>query len=427
MAAVPAALTRIPRPVWAWVGIGFGLRLAWALYAAREPNGLYGGDQTAYLELGRSIAAGDGYVSLVTGEPTAFWPPGYPLVLAALSLLVDRLPVPGELPAWTGAMQAVAGASTVVAAWWLGRAATGRPRAGVLAAALVACWPSLVLYTASAHLETVFIAALLWSLVLLARGSTIGGGVALGLTVLVRPFALPVVALVGLARRSWRAALAVGAVVVAVQVPWVVRNAVVLDAFVPSSTNAGDTLCIDHHDAGTGRFAFPAHCFAGLDDVPLDRLEVDRNERNLREALRWVVEHPGEELGRWPARARETFGHDHSALDALESEGTDPFLGDRLRDVLRWVADGWYALWAPVGGIGAVWLVARRRSPATVLVVGTAVSLVVTAQSLYGLPRFHVPVLPLLAITAGALLDRLLQWGYAPRPSSSDDRRSRRR
>ena len=394
-----------------WVAVGFALRLAWALYAAREPNGLYGGDQTAYLEAGRSIARGDGYTSLVTGTPTAFWPPGYPLVVAAVSLLVDRLPVPGELPAWLAAFQAVAGATTVVAAWWLARAATGSGRAGVVAAALVACWPSLVLYTATAHLETVFITVLLWSLVLLARGPATVGGLALGCTVLVRPFALPVVALVAIARRSLRPAAVALAAVVGVQVPWVVRNAVVLDAFVPSSTNAGDTLCIDHRDGGNGRFAFADECFAGFDDVPVRRLEVERNERNLREAVRWTFDNPGEELSRWPARARETFGHDHSALEALESEGTDPFLPDRLRTALRWVADGWYAVWAVVGAAGLVWLLAardRRRRPAAVLVTGTAITLVLAAQLLYGLTRFHVPVLPLLAITAAALVDAAL-------------------
>lgn len=397
--------------MWAWVAVGFALRLAWALYAAREPNGFYGGDQTAYLAAGRGIAAGDGYISLVTGTPTAFWPPGYPLVVAAVSLLVDRLPVPGELPAWLGALQAVAGATTIVAAWWLARAATGRPRAALIAAALVACWPSLVLYTATAHLETVFVAALMWSLVLLARGSTGAGGVALGFTVLVRPFALPVIALVALARRSIRPALAVLAAVIAVQLPWIVRNAVVLEAFVPSSTNAGDTLCIDHRDGGNGRFAFADECFAGFERVPVARLEVERNERNLREAVRWTLENPGEELSRWPARARATFGNDHSALVALESEGTDPFLPDWLRSSLRRLADGWYAVWAPIGAVGVVWLLVsgeRRRRPATVLVTGTAATLVLAAQTLYGLPRFHVPVLPLLAITAAALVDATL-------------------
>jgi hypothetical protein len=404
-------LRRVPRSVWAWVAVGFALRLAWALYAARQPNGLFGGDQTAYLEAGRSIARGDGYRSLVTGTPTAFWPPGYPLVVAAVSVVVDRLPVPGELPAWLAAFQAVVGATTIVAVWWLARAATARDRAGVVAAALVACWPSLVLYTATAHLETVFIAAMLWSLVLLARGSTGAGGVALGLTILVRPFVLPVVALVAVARRSLRPAAAMLVAVVAVQVPWVVRNAVVLDAFVPSSTNAGDTLCIDHRDGGSGRFSFADECFAGLDDVPIERLEVERNERNVRDALRWTLDNPREELSRWPARARETFGQDHSALEALESEGTDPFLPNALRTTLRWVADGWYAVWAPIGAIGAVWLVRsadRRRRPATVLVTGTALTLVLAAQLLYGLPRFHVPVLPLLAITAAAVVDAAL-------------------
>ena len=423
----PSILSRVPRAVWWWVGAGFVLRLVWVLYAAREPFGLYGGDQTAYLELGRSLARGDGYSSLVTGQPTAFWPPGYPLVIAAVSLLVDRLPIPGELPAWLGALQAVLGASGAVAAWWLARAATGRARAGTIAAALVACWPSLVLYAATAHLEAVFVPALLWTLVLLARGSTGIGGLALGAAVLVRPFALPVVALVAVARRSLRAGVVVGALALAVQVPWAVRNAVVLDAFVPSSTNVGDTLCIDHRDGGDGRFAFPAECFAGLDDVPADRVEVERNERNLREAVRWTLDNPGEELARWPARARETFGGDHSAIDAVESEGWAPFLPDGLRSALRWTADLWYGFFGSIGAVGMVWLLAdaeRRRRPATILVVGTAVVLVLIAQSLYGLPRFKVPVLALLAVTAGTLLDgaaparrpRARQGGAPPAP-----------
>lgn len=380
------------------------------LYAAREPFGFFGGDQTAYLEVGRGIADGDGYHSLVTGEPSAFWPPGYPLVVAAVALAAERGPLPGELPAWLGAAQAVVGAATIVPVWWLARAVSGRDRAGTVAAALVALWPSLVLYTATFHLETVFIAVLTGSVALLARGSTITGGLALGVSVLVRPFALPVVAAVALARRSARDAAVVGAVVVAVQVPWVARNAIVLDAFVPSSTNAGDTLCIDHRDGGTGRFAFPPECFAGLSDVPADRIEVERNERNLREAVEWVVDNPGDEVGRWTARAAELVRHDHAALDAVESEGHRPFIPDAARDVLRVAADAFYAVVAPVGAVGATWLLAsrRRRTPTGVLVVATIVSLLALPVLLYGLTRFHLPALPFLAITAAALLDEAL-------------------
>lgn len=377
------------------------------LYAAREPFGFFGGDQTAYLEVGRGIADGDGYRSLVTGEPSAFWPPGYPLVVAAVALVVERGPVPGDLPVWMGVVQAVVGAATIVPVWWLARATTGRARAGTIAAALVALWPSLVLYTAAFHLETVFIAVLLGTLVLLARGSIPAGGLALGAAVLVRPFALPVVAIVAVARRSVRAAAVVAVLVLVVQVPWVVRNAIVLDAFVPSSTNAGDTLCIDHRDGGDGGFAFAPECFAGLDDVPPDRIEVERNERNLREAVDWVVENPGDEVRRWPDRAVELLRHDHAALDAVESEGHRPFIPVALRDALRIAADAFYMVVAPVGAVGGAWLLAarRRRTPATILVVGTAVTLLAVPVLLYGLTRFHVPALPLLAISAAALLD----------------------
>jgi 4-amino-4-deoxy-L-arabinose transferase-like glycosyltransferase len=387
------------------------LRVAWALYAAREPFGFFGGDQTAYLEVGRGIADGDGYRSLLTGEPSAFWPPGYPLVVAAVALATERGPLPGELPAWLAALQAVIGAATIVPVWWLAQAATGRRRAATIAAALMAVWPSLVLYTATFHLETVFIAMLVGSLALLARGAHTAGGFALGCTVLVRPFALPVVALVAIARRSWSAAWLVAALVLAVQVPWVLRNAVVLDAFVPSSTNSGDTLCIDHRDGGTGAFAFPVECFAGLEDVPPDRLEVERNERNLRAAVRWTFAHPSEELSRWPTRAEEMWRDDTEVLEAVESGGWAPFLPSWLRSTLEAVTQWWYAVWAPIGAVGVVWLVLdrrRRARPATVLVAGTAASLVVISLALYGLPRFHIPVLPFLAITAAGLVDATL-------------------
>jgi hypothetical protein len=385
------------------------LRVAWALYAAREPFGIFGGDQTAYLFVGRSLADGDGYRSFVTGEPSAFWPPGYPLVVAAVALVVDVGPVPGELPAWLGLLQACIGAATVVPVWWLARAASGSPRAGVVAAALVALWPSLILHTSTAHLETVFVAVLVGSLALLARGRDVTGGIALGLAVLTRPFALPVVALVWLARRSWRAAAVVGAIVVAVQLPWVVRNAVVLDAFVPTSTNAGDTLCIDHRDGGIGAFTFADECFEGLDDVPPDRIEVERNARNTREAIEWTLDNPGEELSRWPTRARVMWRDAIDLPDAIESGGRAEFLPSWLRSTADGAAQAWHVVVAPVGGLGLLWLPAareRRRRPATVLVVGTALSMSLIALALYGLPRFNLPVVPFLAIGAAALVDR---------------------
>lgn len=60
-----------------------GLAIRW-LYVAQLDNKLWWVDEVDYLALGTSIASGDGFVK-ANGEPTAFRPPGYPLVLAGLS------------------------------------------------------------------------------------------------------------------------------------------------------------------------------------------------------------------------------------------------------------------------------------------------------------------------------------------------------
>ena len=58
------------------------LRVSWALYAAREPFGFFAGDPLAYLYYGKELAAGHGYRSFVTHQPTAFYPIGYPLFIS---------------------------------------------------------------------------------------------------------------------------------------------------------------------------------------------------------------------------------------------------------------------------------------------------------------------------------------------------------
>ena len=75
---------------WAWaiviVGVAFALRLAWLLYAKSEApqDWLQAGDQYSYWYYGNEIAAGHGYVSYVTNQPTAYYPIGYPALLASL-------------------------------------------------------------------------------------------------------------------------------------------------------------------------------------------------------------------------------------------------------------------------------------------------------------------------------------------------------
>ena len=64
----------------------FGLRLA---YVAVTPDYAIVHDARGYDEHAQSIARGEGFSEQLTGEPTAFRPPGYPYLLGG----ADRMRV----------------------------------------------------------------------------------------------------------------------------------------------------------------------------------------------------------------------------------------------------------------------------------------------------------------------------------------------
>ena len=122
---------------------------------ARVPAGLY--DPARYYGIAGNIAHGRGYADLFTmrhgvpvpGEPSAYYPPGYPYFLGAIGWLQRVGVLPHGLPRVAGYVQALLGAATVVMVGVLGRNVWSR-RAGVLAAAMLAIYPNLVMHARGA-------------------------------------------------------------------------------------------------------------------------------------------------------------------------------------------------------------------------------------------------------------------------------------
>ncbi|HEV3226981.1 MAG TPA: glycosyltransferase family 39 protein [Acidimicrobiales bacterium] len=394
----------------------FALRITWVLYAAREPTGFSAGDPLAYLYYGRELAAGHGYRSFVTHAPTAFYPIGYPLFIALFAWPAQHGWLPDDVTRLVASAQAVLGTATVLCVWVIGRRLFG-PRVALVAAALTACWPGLVLMTGSLNLETVFVALLMGSVAVLVSGAEgeelsrrrlLITGALLGLSALVRPFSLPVLAalaigvLVARGGRSAVRAVAWTAVPVAlVLAPWIARNERELGT-TALSTNMGDTLCLDHREGATGHFSFPPECFSGFDAVPLANLEQVRNREDANRAFAFVREHPASELRLVFVRARYMVEGDHDGLTGVESGGADPFLPAWLRTSLRLSADWWY--WITLAlAVFAVPALFRRGTPnrSDRLIVGlTAAALIAIPLELYGYTRFHIPLLPFQAIAA---------------------------
>ncbi|MDQ1468199.1 MAG: hypothetical protein QOH10_2614, partial [Actinomycetota bacterium] len=239
--------------------VGGGARVAWVAHAGVAPR--FAGDPQAYLLQGETLARGKGYTNPLIDienairernherplprQPSSFYPPGYPVFIAAVAWTVWHTPISdGDIVRAVGYVQAFLGVVTIVLAFALARRVFGS-RVALVAAAIVALYPNLITTTATLQLETLFIALSLATVLVLLPAATgddagigrlVAGGAMIGVVALVRPtIALLLFAFLAarlFARRPWREmmlgfATVVGALL-AVVLPWTVRNAVEL-------------------------------------------------------------------------------------------------------------------------------------------------------------------------------------------------------
>lgn len=402
--------------------VGLVLRIAWAGYAARStPEFLVSGDQYSYWVLGQEIGAGRGYRIPPFTTPTSYYPVGWPAILGLITFVTTNTPLPDSSVLWTALWQIAMG---VLAVALVHRVAlrTWGPRVAVIAAWILALWPNLVMSVATYSIETTFLALVLacvavlvdhdWSTGAPSTRRLVAFGVVLAVAVLVRPFALPVVLGLALACRNarvgWRPTLRSVAIPVAIvlvsMVPWTIRNLGALDAFVPVSTNLGDTVCIDRTLDANGTFRFAEH--EGCADPSLP--EAERNPANVRKALSFVVHHPLKEVQLWGMRTYRMMIDDRVALREVEELGAGRFLPDSVRSGLGLLADVWFFAVGTAALVGAA--LARRQlwaTPARVVSFTTGVALLGIPVLLWGAPRFHVPLSPFLAIGAAVAIDRI--------------------
>ena len=398
--------------------VGLAIRVAWVLWVSREPQGLFL-DPTRYLGYARQIAHGHGMVEGLTGDPTAYYPPGYPYFLGIITWLSSPFTDAPWLAA--GFVQAVLGAASIGLAAFVTKRLAG-PLAALVAAVVYAFYPNLIFHTGALLGETLynflflaFLAALLsrpWS-VEFSRWRILGCGVLLGLAVLVRPISLaviPVVILAWLLARKdyqvtlrWSLVLLLGVAVCVI--PWTIRNEVRLHALVPISTNTGDNLCIGHARGATGAFTTLAACkvpYPFLDGLSAE-LKSDKAKQHIAEYH--IIHHPGREP--WLMWRRTYYmwvrDGDHDALFAVQSYRQDRWMSTTTEARLIWIADRYYWLVVAAGLVGLVQL-ARRRQPESFLLVGATVMTALVPLLFFGDQRFKVPVIPLLIICAATLV-----------------------
>jgi Flp pilus assembly protein TadD/4-amino-4-deoxy-L-arabinose transferase-like glycosyltransferase len=362
-------------------------------------------------------------------ESPYFRPPGYPYFLAGIygvtggSYLAPRL------------LQFALGLVSAVLAWWLLRRPMGQA-AGLLAAAGMSLYWSLIYFEGELHAPALLISLTLGSLCLRsfngARGGWLaaaGAGLLAGLAVLVRPNALvfvPLLVLWGwwLARRRGRPvqglagtatlALAAGAAIL----PAAIRNYVVSGEVVPVTANAGVNLYIGNNPRATGR------CIADLGEAGrfgtcFDYPEVLRNiggasgpatyleaDRYFRErAMAWIRENPG--------RFAELLGTKAALFWGPTEVGHNKEVAFERCDspVLSLLPGSWPAVLA-LGVMGLVGALAvgggRSARPEgypsgrelTILLATMAVVYFLSVWPFFVAARYRVPITPLLICLA---------------------------
>lgn len=355
--------------------------------------------------------------SLQAGSPSAFRPPAYPHLLAALWGVTGTSVVAARL------LGALLGVIVVALVYLVAGALWGR-REAEWAGAIAAVAPTLVLM-GGVMLSEVLFAPLLLGIVwaglrhrqVRALRWAVALGVLCGLTALTRsngmvlllPAALAVIG----GGVGWRRSAASVAVVVAAfactVAPWVVRNTAAFDRLAPLSSQAGFSLR-GQFNAGTTADGPTQAAPRALVNIPgvaqaraagEDELAIEQGLR--RPALRFALDHP-----RAVAEALRL-----NTLRTLESGGDPSFtsLWDAERDALGarlalYRAGLWGLLALTLAAL--VWRPVRRllaRAPAWAWLV-PALCLASTVP-LIGKPRYRLPLDPFLVLPAAALVATL--------------------
>lgn len=422
------------------VVVGAVLRLLWVIWATRTPTGLR--DPAEYLRIAGAFSHGETLRFGGGGDPSAFWPPGYPAMLTPFVWLARQTGWAGT--AFVASLVNVAAGtvtvalSGVLAGRWIGE------RSRTVAAWLVALCPALIYWTSTPHTETAFTPVFLGVLVLASaaaaapsrrRWAVVGALVALAF--LVRSPGMIGLAAPALAIRaasgSWRGALRATAVVAVVAtallVPWTIRNGVQVGLWTPASTNNAGAVCFGHHDEAPTLWEpeklsaeFQLDCYqgspyddrrfeesirAGAPGTDTSRLSPDPDEAAwyrsaMGRGIRWAVTHPAQEVPLSIGKLWETWSSEGRVVDGARNY-EDPGWGGRWHGPLEALADLWG--WV-VGALALLSLVAvpacRRALPIWVPIVLYSVMIVGGVID----PHYRYPVVPLVAVLAAGLVTR---------------------
>ncbi|MEG3175118.1 glycosyltransferase family 39 protein [Sphingomonas sp. RB3P16] len=401
------------------IALALVLRLAMLLLLPQVASS----DGEWYMVRAAEMARGMGYQE--AGHPTAFWPVGYPALLAVSMMLFG----PGLFGPLLLNLLSVAG--ILGALLGLGRVLGAGPLATRIALLLYALYPAHIAYTGQPASETASTALAMVALLVLIAGRKrsrmlVAAGLLFGLATLMRAqmMLFPIGVIIALLivyrdfrwRDALRAAVLVNLALAAVVLPWSLRNVQQMGAFVPVSTNGGVSLFYGANDRATGDwFAWERTPYwdevVGIPYSERVEQQVELDRRFKARATEWIKAHPA----RWTL-----LGFRKMAL--LWVKDSDGF----------WSLDKTYpdhaTMWRAVQGVDQLYYMALvglglvalgvavrervrgRMAQAPLLLLGCMPAFAtLTAFGFTGQTRYHYPAMPFLILAAGWTVALLLR------------------
>jgi dolichyl-phosphate-mannose-protein mannosyltransferase len=386
---------------------GLAIRVAYILLLGERVGGI--GDYFFYDTSANLLAEGKGFIdpfSLATGpaRPTAEHPPLWSMVLSVTSWLGGTGFTSHKL---TGA---VVGAAAIVPIGLLGRRVAG-DRAGLIAAALAAVYPTFIASDGSLMSESLYgllvACALVAAYRLYDRADLVSAaalGAFLGLSALTRAEGVLLLGLLALPlcwrlptdvrARVVRFGVVVAAAVVVIA-PWTARNWIQFDRPVLISINDAAVLAGANCD----------QTYHGR-DIGLWRVDCASRKKGASQpeqadlwrekGLDYASEHPGRLPAVVAVRVLRVWDF-WAPYDQTLAEG-------RQRDV-QVAGTAMYFLLLALGAYGVVLL--RRRDQPLLILAAPVVVVTLSAMLGYGLPRFRQAAEVVIVVLAAAALAEL--------------------
>lgn len=415
-----AALLRRAWPVSLLVAVALALRLG---YVVAYPQVQLQADSLDYDRLARSVLAGEGLVDL-RGEPETLRPPLYPLFVAGIYHLGNPDATRVRI------VQAALGALLPALVLGLGVSCFS-PRVAWAAAAVCAVYPALIAYTGLVLTETCASLLVITGAISAVRAAGTGGlgwsattGVALGLTALCRAELAALAGALCLARlvpptHSVKKRLAsTGVLLIAfllTLLPWTLRNYRALGSFVPLTTDGWRTLWIA---------SYPERWLEWKAAEPVLSIEagakgpLERSRRFRAAALDNLRSHPGAYAAMALRRLPLLFIGGHSnVIVGLQGTTAD---SRGLRRILKVGMLVLNTLLLAAAGVG-LWLCRTRWITLLPLYVTLFVPSIVYLL-LFSVPRYHIPLLPIVFLFAAEATTRVpFGHGASPPNRLTDD------